>query len=60
MPPESTDARSHRLEALRLKLRELHRRIETAATDADRVALLTRFAELHSVVLALSDEISAG
>lgn len=56
LPP---DARSHRIEALKLELRELHRLIEAAATDADRVALLARFAALHPVVLALSDELSA-
>ncbi len=55
----STDARSHRLEMLRLELRELHRRIEAAAADADRVGLLARFAALHPVVIALADELSS-
>ncbi len=54
------DARSHRLEMLRLELRGLLRRIEAAATDADRVALLARFAALHPAVLALAEELSAG
>jgi hypothetical protein len=53
------DARSRRLEALRLELRELHRRIKAAATDTERVGLLARFAALHPVVLALADELSA-
>jgi hypothetical protein len=38
------DARSARLDALRLELWELHRRIEAAATTAELVALLARFA----------------
>jgi hypothetical protein len=54
------DARSRRLDVLRLELWELECQIEAAATDADRVALLARFAEIHPVVLALSDELSAG
>ena len=57
--PELPDARSRRLEALRLELRELHRRIKAAATDTERVGLLARFAALHPVVLALADELSA-
>ncbi len=58
--PELPDARSRRLDALRLELREPHRRIEAAVTTAERVALLARFAEIHAVVLTLSDELSAG
>ena len=54
------DDRSLRLEALRLELRELHRRIEVAATNAERVGLLARFAALHPVMLAIRDELSAG
>lgn len=57
LPP---DARSHRLEMLRLELRELLGMIEAAATDIDRVALLARFAALHPAVIALADELSAG
>ena len=60
LSPELPNARSHRLDALRLELRELHRRIEAAATTAERVALLARFAEIHPVVVALADELSAG
>lgn len=60
LPPEPPDARSHRLDALRLELRELRRRIEAAATDAERVGLLARFAALHPVMLAIADELSAG
>ena len=58
--PELPDARSRRLDALRLELWELQRRLEAAATTAERVALLARFAQIHPVVLALSDELSAG
>jgi hypothetical protein len=34
--------------------------VTAAAADADWVALLARFADIHPVVLALSDELSAG
>ena len=59
-PALMPDDRSLRLEALRLELRELHRRIEVAATNAERVGLLARFAALHPVMLAIRDELSAG